>query len=71
MEKSIHNIIAHMVANDIEYKDLSGNGVLLLQGDFNLTDKQMRSLIVQAYKNDFAVCFENKKFYVQKPDYIS
>lgn len=66
-EKSIHNIIAYMVDKDIKFKYLAANEIPLLQGEFNLTDKQLRGLIIQAYKNDFVVSFERNKFYIQKP----
>ncbi len=64
MEKSIHNIVAYMIAKDIVYKDLSGFDIILMEGEFNLTDKQLRGLIIECYKNGFGVNFENNKFYV-------
>lgn len=63
---SIHNIIAHMVDKEIDYKDLSGNGVVLLIGDFNLTDKQLRGLITTCMKNGHAVQFDKNKFLITK-----
>lgn len=64
--KSIHNIIAYMVDKDIECIDLSGNDIIMLKGEFNLNDKQLRGIIIQCYKNDYSISFEKKKFYITK-----
>lgn len=66
MENSIHNIIAYLIDNEIEYKDLSGSDVILLTGAFNLTDKQLRGMIKSVYSNKFAIEFSDNKFFIHE-----
>lgn len=66
MKKSIENIKAYMIARNLEFQDLSGNGVILLHAEFNFTDKQLRGIIIECYKNDYAAEFNNNKLYIHK-----
>lgn len=63
--KNIHNILAYMVSNDIEFENLSQSDVVLLEVTFNLTDKQLRGLILYVMKNGYEVNFSINKCFIQ------
>lgn len=64
--KNIHNILAYMVANDIEFENLSQSNIVLLEVEFNLTDKQLRGLILYVMKNGYEVNFSINKCFIQE-----
>lgn len=65
-QDKIQNIIDYMVLKDINFKDLSGNGVVLLQGEYDLSDRDLRGLINTCFINKYALEFNKNKFYIHK-----
>lgn len=64
MAKDTERIVDFFILNDIEYTDLTTDEMILFIGDFNLTDKALRGLIVLCMKNKFAIRFENNEFFI-------